>query len=76
MDPESRHELIFAYALDALDDDDRMEFEEHLALCAQCAAALPGLRITVAGLAHDVAPVSPRPRLRRRLLRRVRRDGR
>ena len=30
------HSLSGAYALDALDDDERADFEEHLARCATC----------------------------------------
>ena len=38
------HELSAAYALDALDGDERREFEEHLTHCADCrqeVASLP-----------------------------------
>ena len=53
------HELVAAYALDALDDDERAAFEEHLADCEQCAAELPTLRATAAALAY--VPESPPP---------------
>ena len=32
------HEFVAAYALDALDDDERTEFERHLGTCERCAA--------------------------------------
>jgi anti-sigma factor RsiW len=76
MDSESIHDLIFGYALDALDEDDMQMFEEHLASCAECHAAMPELRLTVAELGERVEPVSPRARLRRQIVRRVRRDPR
>ncbi len=43
------HEQVAAYALDALDDDERRAYEAHLAGCEQCRAELAGLTDT-AGL--------------------------
>src|SRR5689334_20135549 len=45
------HELVAAYALNALDDGDRATFEEHLATCERCAAELAELRETAAAFA-------------------------
>ena len=36
MEPEALHELSAAYALDALEPDEREVFEEHLAGCESC----------------------------------------
>lgn len=47
---DDAHELIGAYALDALDADERATFEQHLAGCAQCRTELDGLRESLVGL--------------------------
>ncbi len=44
------HMLTGAYALDALDDAERREFEHHLLSCEACAAEVEGLRATGAML--------------------------
>ena len=62
------HELVAAYALNALDDDDRVAFEEHLADCEQCTAALADLRDTAAALAYVPETVAPPAALRSRIL--------
>src|SRR5581483_2489886 len=49
------HELTAAYALDALNDDERAAFESHLAQCEQCRAELAGLSETAAALALAAA---------------------
>jgi hypothetical protein len=61
------HTLIGAYALDALDDDERAAFDEHLAECAMCREDVAGLRRTAVRLA-DGAAVPPPQELRRRVL--------
>jgi anti-sigma-K factor RskA len=62
------HELVAAYALDALDDDDREAFERHLGSCERCADELAGLRETAASLAYANQPPPPPPALRDRIL--------
>jgi anti-sigma-K factor RskA len=64
--------LVGAYALDALDDAERAEFEEHLAGCADCAAEVAGLRAAVAELSQPTAEPAP-PALRAELLAEIRR---
>jgi anti-sigma-K factor RskA len=62
------HSLSGAYAVDAVDADERARFEEHLAVCAQCRAEVEGLRSAatqLAGLSEAVPP----PRLRSAVLR-------
>ena len=61
------HLLTGGYALDALPDDERAEFEQHLARCPSCAEEAAGLRETAARLAMATA-VSPPPGLRARVL--------
>lgn len=62
------HELVAAYALNALDDEDRATFEEHLGDCEQCTAALADLRDTAAALAFVPETVAPPAALRGRIL--------
>jgi anti-sigma factor RsiW len=64
------HTLIGAYALDALDDDDRAAFDEHLAECEPCREETAGLRRTVGRLAEGSA-VPPPAQLRERVLERI-----
>lgn len=47
------HELVGAYALDALSDDERDAFEAHLATCEQCQAELSSLADVLDALADD-----------------------
>jgi anti-sigma-K factor RskA len=65
-----RHELHLltgSYALDALTDDERAEFEKHLDRCPSCAEEVRGLRETAARLALATA-VAPPPGMRQRVL--------
>jgi anti-sigma-K factor RskA len=65
-----RHELHLltgSYALDALTDDERAEFEKHLDRCPSCAEEVRGLRETAARLAMATA-VTPPPGMRQRVL--------
>jgi hypothetical protein len=50
-------EMAAALALDALDPADRRAFEEHLATCARCQAAVTDLRRVAAGIGLSVDPV-------------------
>ena len=69
------HEQVAAYALDALDGDERRAFEAHLAGCERCRADLAGLTETAGtlGLAADAA--EPPNGLRDRLLAAAREEG-
>lgn len=62
MSPEL-HALAGAYALDALDADERAMFEIHLADCLDCADEVRSLRDAAAELSH-VSAVAPPPQLR------------
>jgi anti-sigma-K factor RskA len=62
------HELTVPYALDALDDRDAREFEDHLRRCEPCRDEVNALRSTAASLAHDAPPAAPPPELRERIL--------
>jgi len=56
---ESIHLLTGAYAVDALDGDERAEFEGHLTGCDDCREELRGLTETAARLAGAEAVVPP-----------------
>jgi anti-sigma-K factor RskA len=60
--------LAPAYALGALDPDERREFEDHLGSCEVCSAEVRSLTRITAGLAQTPIQVSPRPELRGRVL--------
>ena len=61
------HALSGAYAVDALDDAERAQFEQHLAVCADCRAEVASLRETAA-CSPRPRPTSPPPSLRDRVL--------
>jgi anti-sigma-K factor RskA len=65
------HALSGAYAVDALDDDERAEFERHLAGCPSCQAEVDDLREAAATLA-DATAVEPPSDVRSRLLAEIR----
>ena len=56
------------YALGAMDDAERVSFEEHLATCAVCSAEVAELRNVAALLATAAPAVAPPARLRDRIL--------
>ena len=74
MEQELIHELVAAYALDALDDSEQRDFEEHLATCDRCREELEGLRDAAAALAYVPEGPAPPPALRDRVLKRVHED--
>lgn len=59
--------LAGAYALDALDDDERAVFEEHLRDCPECAEEVRGLHNAAAELSQLTQAVPP-PQLRAAVL--------
>ncbi|WP_121254237.1 anti-sigma factor [Nocardioides ferulae] len=61
------HALSGAYAVDALDDAERAEFEHHLAGCEACRWEVDSLR-EASALLPEIAPISPPPALRDRVL--------
>ena len=65
------HTLTGAYALDALDDEERRLFEEHLGTCAECADEVRGLVATAARLGVE-AEVRPPDSLRGNVMAQVR----
>jgi len=61
------HVLTGSYALDAISDEEREEFERHLHHCPACDAEVRGLRETAARLAMARA-VRPPARMEQRVL--------
>ena len=53
MERPDTHTLIAAYALDAVDEDEREVFEQHLASCEGCREDVDGLKRTVLRLADS-----------------------
>lgn len=72
MEPEAIHELTAAYALDALDEPEEREFEEHLRTCEPCREELASLQATAGALAYAVESPPPPEALRGRILEQVR----
>lgn len=64
-------EMVAAYAVGALDADDRRAFEAHLTSCRQCATELAALRKVTTGLAMSVEPVAPPADLKARTIARA-----
>ncbi|WP_394613317.1 anti-sigma factor domain-containing protein [Lentzea sp. JNUCC 0626] len=61
------HMLTGVYAMNALSDAERAEFEAHLSRCSSCAQEVAELQAT-AGFLGAVADVAPPPRLRAQVL--------
>lgn len=64
---EDMHALVGAFALDALDEGERVAFERHLPTCEDCRRELPGLQAAAARLGAT-AYVTPPPHLRTSVL--------
>lgn len=65
---ELMHELVAAYALDALDAAEERAFEAHLARCESCQEELAAFAATVDSLAYSVPAAEPPTALRSRIL--------
>jgi anti-sigma-K factor RskA len=68
------HELSAAYALDALDGDERREFEEHLPRCAECRQDVASFQEAASTLAYQVEVAPPPPALKDRILEQARHE--
>jgi anti-sigma-K factor RskA len=62
------HELTAAYALDALDPEERETYEAHLGQCERCREELASLGETASALAFGVTSPAPPERLRSQIL--------
>jgi anti-sigma-K factor RskA len=65
---DALHDLTPAYALDALDERERAEYEAHLAACDECRGELASLQESASSLAYAVTAPAPPPALRERIL--------
>ena len=72
MEADAIHELTAAYALDALDEQDEREYEEHLARCPNCREELASLTETATSLAYGVESPTAPAGLRDRILEQAR----
>jgi anti-sigma-K factor RskA len=72
MDREGVHDLVAAYALDALDDENRQTFDEHLETCERCRDDVLALSQTAAALAYAPEGPAPPEALRGRIIDAVR----
>ena len=72
MEADTIHELTAAYALDALDEREELEYEAHLARCPRCREELASFTETATSLAYGVESPAPPPALRDRILERAR----
>lgn len=66
------HQLTAGYALDALDPEERREYEAHLETCAHCREELASFWETTGALAVAASGPEPSPELRKRILAEVR----
>ena len=66
------HDLTPAYALDALDETERAEYEAHLATCERCREELAALQDTATSLAYATPAPAPPPHLRDRIVEQAR----
>ena len=76
MTHEALRESLPAFALGALDADERREVAAHVATCAECAAELAQLGRVVEGIGLEATPVTPPPALKGKVLERIGRESR
>ena len=70
------HDLSAAYALDALDPEDRWTYERHLDTCDRCREEVAALRESAGELAYAADDAEPSPELRDRILAAARAEPR
>ena len=76
MAPDEIHDLAAAYALDALDAEDRWTYERHLDTCDRCREEVAALRDSAVELAYAAEGPEPPPDLRDRILEAARAEPR
>lgn len=69
------HDLTAAYAVDALDGDERERYEQHLGQCESCREELAALAPAIAALPYAVDAPPPPAELRGRILDAARADN-
>ena len=68
------HDLAAAYAVNALDPEDRWTYERHLETCERCRNEVAALREGATQLAYAAEGPEPSPELRERILRAAREE--
>jgi anti-sigma factor RsiW len=68
MTNDDLHDLTASYALDALDEDERRAYEDHLRDCEECRAELGSMSDTVGALAYATEGPVPPAELRSRIV--------
>lgn len=72
MADDTLHDLTPGYALDALDESERADYERHLATCERCRDELARMQDTVGTLAYAVESPAPSAALRERIVSQAR----
>ena len=72
---ENIEELLAFYALEALNEAERLKVEDYLASHPGAKASLAGSNHVVAALPHDAEPVEPSPAVKKKLMERVHGDA-
>ena len=72
MGQEPIHEMTAAYALDALGESERREYEQHLTRCRRCRDELPALVDAACSLAYATPAPEPPVELRDRIVQQAR----
>ena len=76
MDCREAEEMFVPYLLGATDERERRLMDSHLESCGACGVALYGDGETAASFAFELPQIEAPPQVRRRLFKRVERDGR
>jgi anti-sigma-K factor RskA len=74
-DHERWEDAAGSYVLNALTDDERVEYEAHLASCPECRAEVSELRVAAEALPVSPPPMVPPPALKARIMAEVEREA-
>jgi anti-sigma-K factor RskA len=74
-DHERWEDAAGSYVLNALTDDERVEYEAHLGSCPECRAEVSELRIAAEALPVSPPPMVPPPALKARIMAEVEREA-
>jgi anti-sigma-K factor RskA len=74
-DHERWEDAAGSYVLNALTDDERVQYEAHLATCPECRAEVGELRIAAEALPVSPPPMVPPPALKARIMAEVEREA-
>src|SRR4051794_10555403 len=74
-DHERWQDAAGSYVLDALTDEERVEYESHLTGCPECRAEVNELRVAAEALPVSPPPLIPPPALKARIMAEVEREA-